>query len=798
MRGYRVAAAAVFLAIVWLLFPSAVDQPIVPSQAAPPTHLNAPQAHPIPPPNLQLARAMPRYQSEIAQLVKQAAMARISGDFWLHGVGSQLYTAWNQPVTLKAMNWFGFEYAPFVPDGLDHASLDSILASLRALGFNALRLTFADQTVESNPVVTAGLNANPQFRGLRSLDIMQRIIERAHDFGLRVVLVNSRSEAGRGPELETGLWYTTQYPASAWMADWETLARRFRNDSAFVGADLRNEPHITGSVFDEQSYFRLGPLWGAYHGVYYHDRDWHYVAETLGDDLLAINPHLLIIVEGVQMYLDPWKDKMVGGLWGSNLEGVQYDPVVLSRPGQLVYSVHEYGPSMWQGNWFSPHTTYASLSKRWNRLWGYLLSAQRALQAPIFVGEFGTCHQYWACISSNQGWKQGFWFASFVRYLHAHPQVGWAYWALNPQGPFHATDVDYYSLVSPNWRHYFPLLTTALGPLLSEPSGLIGAYNHGGTPVMTPQPGCPAEHSCVGAAAGTALHTAGIAHPPSVTSVRVVRNVPYVNWNDPNRSGDLYLPAGPSAKPRPAVLVIHGPGWSQGQKGTPATEAVAQTLAWHGYVAYDINYRLAGQGGGYPRDIRDVKVAAAFLAANARKLGINPRQIAAVGSGSGGYLAMMAAYTPNQGRYAPRQGIIPARIAAVGSFFAPTDLEGIGNGAGDLAMQQNLSTYLHTTFAQNPAAYRDASPKTYDNRAVPTIFFHGTADTAEPFAQTFRLYRFLRQRSVTSELKDLSGAPHGFGDLTGSTRQQTMQQLANFFDGVFYQPPYLGGRSSGS
>jgi len=30
------------------------------------------------------------------------------------------------------MNWFGFEYAPFVPDGLDHAPLDSILASLRA------------------------------------------------------------------------------------------------------------------------------------------------------------------------------------------------------------------------------------------------------------------------------------------------------------------------------------------------------------------------------------------------------------------------------------------------------------------------------------------------------------------------------------------------------------------------------------------------------------------------------------------------------------------------------------------
>lgn len=95
-----------------------------------------------------------------------AAQVIGAGDLSLHGVGTQLYTAWNTPITLKAINWYGFEYAPFVPDGLNRVPLDFILGTIRRLGFNALRLTFADQTVRSDPIVLRGLDANPQLRGM--------------------------------------------------------------------------------------------------------------------------------------------------------------------------------------------------------------------------------------------------------------------------------------------------------------------------------------------------------------------------------------------------------------------------------------------------------------------------------------------------------------------------------------------------------------------------------------------------------------------------------------------------------
>ncbi|HEX8918582.1 MAG TPA: cellulase family glycosylhydrolase, partial [Chloroflexota bacterium] len=279
-------------------------------------------------------------------------------------------------------------------------------------------------------------------------------------------------EPGFGPEILTGLWYTNQYPESAWQADWIRLATRFRHDSAFVGADLRNEPHITGSVFDMKSYFKLGPLWGAFNNVYYHDRDWHYAAQTLGNELLKINPNLLIVVEGVQMYYDPFMKSLTGALWGSNLIGVQYDPIVLDRPSQLVYSVHEYGPKMWPGDWFNAGTSYQQLSDRWTNLWGYLLTAPKFMQAPILVGEFGTCDDWYVCVHDpTHPARQGFWFQSFVRYMQSHPQVGWAYWALNPDGPFQPDQRDYYSLMTYDWHHYYPLIPYGLAPLLKEPNG---------------------------------------------------------------------------------------------------------------------------------------------------------------------------------------------------------------------------------------------------------------------------------------------------------------------------------------
>jgi endoglucanase len=702
----------------------------------------------------------------------------IHADFWLHGVGSQLFTAWNAPVTLKAVNWYGFEYAPFVPDGLDRVPLDAILFTVRHLGFNALRITFADQTVRSNPVVNQGLAANPQLRGLHALDIMQRIIRRAHDFNLRVILCNSRSEGGRGPETASGLWYTNQYPAATWVADWVTLVKRLRHDSAFVAADLRNEPHDvgTGSV-TLNTYLHDGPLWGPYQGTEYYGRDWRYAAQRLGDTLLAINPRLLIIVEGIQLYLNPRTGKVKGGLWGSNLEGVKDDPIELTHQSQLVYSVHEYGPQMWQGDWFNPNTTYASLARRWDRLWGYLLDPTSGLNTPIFVGEFGTCHDYHSCITNGEGWSQGFWFQSFVQYLHQHPQVGWAYWALNPTGPYRPQDPNFYSVVSSDWRHYYPLVIQGLAPLLAEPDGIAGVDPApGNVRSFLPQPGCAPDRSC--------------AAPPSSTrfGVTEIANVPYVSPADPERMGDFYLPQGAGSTALPAVVILHGGSWNNGAKGTPGTTFLAQNLAQRGYAAFDINYRLSGQGGEYPHDIQDVEDAVAYLETHAGHWHIDPHRIALVGVAAGGYLALMAAYRANVAPFTPPDYPgVQVHVAAVGALFAPVELKSTVQHARGLARVSDLAAYLGATLGQNRALYRTASPLRYTDTAVPTSLWYGTSDPMTPFPPTFELYKRLRQRELAAHLQQLPGAPHRLTELSTQARAVVLTQLLGFLNNVLVQ-----------
>lgn len=704
-------------------------------------------------------------------------------DLALHGVGTQLYTAQNTRITLKAINWYGFEYAPFVPDGLDRAPLDSILFNVRRLGFNTLRLTFADQTVRSNPIVTQGVQANPDLRGLHALDIMGRIIARAHAFGLRVILCNSRSEAGRGPETASGLWYTAAYPEAVWQADWKTIVSRFGHDSAFVGADLRNEPHDQGSgSVTQQTYLTAGPVWGAFQGTYYWRRDWRLAAERMGNDLLRIDPSLLIIVEGVQVYVSPSGTKPSGGLWGSNLRGVRYAPIRLIRPGQLVYSVHEYGPQMWQGDWFNTKTTYLSLSRRWTRLWGYLLHASRALQAPIFVGEFGTCDNYWSCITDTDGWKQGFWFKSFIRYLHEHTQLGWAYWALNPTGPFHAGDANFYSLVSADWRHYYPLVIRGLAPLLQQSTGSALRRASLRLPAFTPVPGCSPTRSCSFA---SPLPKRG---GPLPFTVR--QDVPYVQPADPTRSGDLYLPQTVGTGARPAVVIVHGGSWDNGQKGTPGTTILAQSLAQHGYVAFDINYRLAGGGGEYPRNIRDVDDAVAYLAAHALTLKIDPGKLSVVGISSGGYLALMAAYRQGIAPFiAPHYRGMKVHIRAVGAFFSPVELKSSIRASGDVPWVQNLATYMGgATYDENPDGYTMASPLRYADTGVPTVLWYADSSPVTPAPQSFELYKRLRQRQIETQLFNMSGTESHLTDLLPQARHTVAEQLLGFLDDVLQHP----------
>jgi endoglucanase len=379
---------------------------------------------------------------------------------WLHTAGTTIVDAHDRPVRLASVNWDGAETTNFVVGGLAERPYMSILRSIKGLGFNSIRILFSNELVERNPVVRRHLTANPHLRGKRALEILDTIVAGARQVGLMVILVDHRNAAGgKGHQFthSSVLWYSLpRYPEQVWIADWLKLARRYRNNPAVVGFDLFNEPHNDGPGLEilSMGYLHQGATWGPFLGQDNLATDWRLAAQRAGNAILRVNPHVLIIVEGTEIY--PYRNPLSGPAcpdhtpaswgycadvywWGGNLAGVKNYPVVLNVPHQLVYSPHEYGPGLHTQRWFTSMRSEADWQRKEYVHWGYLIDAKGPSAAPVWVGEFGTATSGPASnVHDPRNRLQQSWFNALIHYLQRHPTIGWAYWVLNgtrPEGP---------------------------------------------------------------------------------------------------------------------------------------------------------------------------------------------------------------------------------------------------------------------------------------------------------------------------------------------------------------------------
>ena len=378
--------------------------------------------------------------------------------YW-HTSGNQILDSNGRQVRIAGINWYGFETARAVPGGLTAQDYKVILQTIKALGYNTIRVPLSNQMVET-PGVPGGVAysngngaINTDLQGLNSLQILDKVVTEAGVLGLKVILDNHRSEAGDSAE-GSGLWFTGTYPESAWIHDWTSLAARYASNPTVIGFDLRNEPHNA---------FSGGACWDC-GGT----NDWHLAAERAGNAVLAVNPKLLMFVEGVDAYVSSdyyW--------WGGNLEGVKNSPVVLSVANQLVYSAHDYGPAVYGQQWFNGSTTTASLNAVWTTHWGYV--AKNGI-APLWLGEFGTPNDP-ASVQSSAAGSEGQWFQSLVAYLAGDGTLNWTYWALNGEDSLALLDTNYDSTPLSAAKQNllasieFPL-TAGAGSMPSAPSGL--------------------------------------------------------------------------------------------------------------------------------------------------------------------------------------------------------------------------------------------------------------------------------------------------------------------------------------
>ena len=316
--------------------------------------------------------------------------------YW-HTKGIQIVDAANQPVRIAAINWFGFESSTYVVHGLGQRDYHDLLRQVKTLGYNTVRLPFSDQLFFASSVpngISFNNGMNKDLQGLTGVQILDKIVAAAGQLGLRIVLDHHGVDAGS----QVQLWSASDCSVSCFESDWQMLARRYLGNATIIGADLDNEPHGVA-------------CWGCGRPSV----DWQMEAQKLGNELLAINPHWLIFVEGVECYKGDcyW--------WGGNLEGVADAPVRLSVPHRVVYSPHDYPPEVYHLSYFNAPDYPNNLPHIWDTHWGFIVKKGIA---PLWLGEFGTQ-------LANMVDQQ--WLTSIISYLgHGVTGINWAYWALNP------------------------------------------------------------------------------------------------------------------------------------------------------------------------------------------------------------------------------------------------------------------------------------------------------------------------------------------------------------------------------
>jgi acetyl esterase/lipase len=206
---------------------------------------------------------------------------------------------------------------------------------------------------------------------------------------------------------------------------------------------------------------------------------------------------------------------------------------------------------------------------------------------------------------------------------------------------------------------------------------------------------------------------------PTPVAARTIMDTSY--GPDAKQRMDIYLPASRTTAGTKVLVLIHGGGWTGGDKSDFAALIDTFKQRLPGYAIFNVNYRLAAlpSTNPFPTQELDVKSAVEFIygARSAFQVG---DKIVLLGTSAGGHLSLLQAY----------KHLSPVKIKAVVDFFGPTDMAVLYNDyATNIPTQLGIVALMSGTPATNPALYQSSSPMQFiDASTCPTIIIQGGAD----------------------------------------------------------------------
>ncbi|SDA11846.1 Aryl-phospho-beta-D-glucosidase BglC, GH1 family [Ruminococcus sp. YE71] len=324
----------------------------------------------------------------VDELLKRSPKAK-QGDDWLHTDGNRILDKDGKEVWLTGCNWFGYNTGTNVFDGLWNSVLTESVDAIADHGFNLIRVPFSAELINNwadgnYPQANYNNAYNTELNSMNSLQIFDYFLKLAEENGLKVMIdIHSANTDAAGHN--ANLWYTDKVSVKEYYAALEWMADRYKDNDTIIAFDLKNEPHGKPNEGDAAA------KWDDSKDA----NNWKYVAETAAGKVLKKNPNVLIMVEGTETY--PKKkgnykstdnEDYYFNWWGGNLRGVKDYPIDLGKhQDKLVYSPHDYGPTVYQQPWFEGSYDYDSLMKDcWKDNWFYIYEKKTA---PLLIGEWG-------------------------------------------------------------------------------------------------------------------------------------------------------------------------------------------------------------------------------------------------------------------------------------------------------------------------------------------------------------------------------------------------------------------------
>lgn len=343
-----------------------------------------------------------------------ASAANDTQDDWLHVEGDKVVDLQGNEVWMTGVNWFGFNVGSQVFDGVWSVSMHDCLRLIADHGFNLLRVPMSTEILlqwkngdpdpsqpkvnfTTNPELIAEFDENgTPVKYMYSLDIWNLAVKWCKELGIKIMIdIHSAPTHASGHQFP--LWYAEGFTDADWITSLEWIAETYKNDDTIIAIDLKNEPH---GKADEPNFAKWDGSTDA--------NNWKYAAERGAKAILDINPNLLIMVEGIEVYPKEDADwnsiasdyskppypysNFYGAWWGANFRGLRDYPLDEKYKSHIVYSPHDYGPEVYKQAWFyleDPDKTFdreSLMDDYWYDTWAFIAEEKIA---PLLIGEWG-------------------------------------------------------------------------------------------------------------------------------------------------------------------------------------------------------------------------------------------------------------------------------------------------------------------------------------------------------------------------------------------------------------------------